>query len=507
MKFNSSNKIIGVEVLKLEIKNLGPNKTIGLCHGVFDVLHSGHIRYFEEASNLVDVLVVSVTSDDFVSKGPGRPVNTIKERMNILASINLIDYIIESNSFTAVEIIESLKPNYYFKGKDYSPNLDSSSADLAGNLGLETAATINSGGEVYYTSSPLYSSSSLINSLTFSKQYDRSIIDYVKLFFKLNPIENYLKLLKDKKVSIIGEIISDEYIYTESLGKSGKHPIVAEREIYRKQILGGIIPIVSTFETFIRSGNVNVISLANSDSLRYRSPSYANIVTDKNYTPIVKTRYINEKTNTFMYEIYQLDDKFISENSDKAILSSLQKSAEDSDLLISLDFGHGLITPSSREFIGKYFKYLALNVQKNAGNKGFSTISKYNFAHLVVLNGEEVELELKQKGTDLSEAAILIHKKMQAQIVVITDGSNGLVISDGLSTYRIPACFSGVIKDRTGAGDSVFAIISLFSLVIKDLKVLGYLGNLAGALNLNWIANENIITSDHFLKALIYSLK
>ena len=505
MKFNSSHKIIEAEVLKLEIKNLRPNKIIGLCHGVFDVLHSGHIRYFEEASTMVDVLVVSVTSDDYINKGPGRPVNTIKERMNILASINLIDYIIESNSFTAVEIIEFLKPNYYFKGKDYSPN--SSSADLAGNLGLEAAATINSGGEVYYTSSPLYSSSSLINSLTISKQNDKSVIDYVKLFFKLNPIGNYLKLLKDKKVSIIGEIILDEYIYTESLGKSGKHPIVAEREIYRQQILGGIIPTVSTFETFIKSGNLNVISVANSDSLSYRSPSYANIVTDKNYTPIVKTRYINEKTNTFMYEIYQLDDNFISENSDSAILSRLQKSAEDSDLLLSLDFGHGLITPSSREFIRKNFKYFALNVQKNAGNKGFSTISKYNLANLVVLNGEEVELELKQKGIHLSEAALLIHKKMQAEIVVITDGANGLVISNGSSTYKIPSYFSGVIKDRTGAGDSVFAIISLFSLVIKDLKVLGYLGNLAGSLNLNWVANENIITSDNFLKALIYSLK
>ena len=50
------------------------NKKIGLIHGVFDVIHYGHIKYFEEAKNKVDYLIVSVTTDEYVNKGPGKPI-------------------------------------------------------------------------------------------------------------------------------------------------------------------------------------------------------------------------------------------------------------------------------------------------------------------------------------------------------------------------------------------------------------------------------------------------
>ncbi len=507
MKLKISQKIKDTNSLILEIKNKNPDITIGLCHGVFDVLHSGHIRHFAEASNLVDVLVVSVTSDNYVDKGPGRPVNTIQDRMNILASIEFIDYIVESKASSAVSIIESVKPAYYFKGKDYAPDPSEISLDMAGNLDIEEEATVKSGGLVYYTTSQLNSSSTLINSLTIDTNKTRDIVEHVKGYLNSKPIEKILTELKDKNITIIGEVIYDEFVYTESLGKSGKHPIVAEREVYRKNVLGGICPLVSTFETFVASKNLGVISVTSSITRPSTSSAFDNLIVVEDYTPIVKTRYVNQKTNTFMYEIYEMEDKLISGIHEEAIIQSLKSASKNSDLLVALDFGHGLITPNARKFMSGSFKNFALNVQKNAGNKGFSTIGKYSSASLIVMNGEEVELEFKQKGMDLVEAAKIIHKNMKARIVVITDGANGLVITNGDSTYKIPSFFSGNIADRTGAGDSVFAVLSLFSLVIEDLIVLGYLGNLAGAMNLNWVANENIISSQNLVKAIYYGLK
>lgn len=72
-----------------------------MCHGVFDVIHSGHIKYFEQAKNLGNILLVSVTIDKYVNKGPLRPINKIKERIKVLENLKLIDFVVESDSFTA----------------------------------------------------------------------------------------------------------------------------------------------------------------------------------------------------------------------------------------------------------------------------------------------------------------------------------------------------------------------------------------------------------------------
>ena len=202
-----------------------------------------------------------------------------------------------------------------------------------------------------------------------------------------------------------------------------------------------------------------------------------------------------------------MDDQYIAKDNEQKLISTLTKSVNDVDILIAIDFGHGLITPNMRSLMSEQYKNFSLNVQKNAGNKGFSSISKYSSAGLIVLNGDEVELELKQKGIDKLEAAIEIHKIMSAKIVVITDGGNGLIITNGERVVRVPALYGGKIIDRTGAGDSVFAMVSLFSLVLDDLEVLGYLGNIAGAINLNWFANEKYISKQDLINAVHFGLK
>ena len=63
--------------------------------------------------------MVSVTSDKFVNKGPGRPAFSINNRLKFLQEIDCVDYIYSSNDFTAEKVIKSLKPNFYCKGSDY----------------------------------------------------------------------------------------------------------------------------------------------------------------------------------------------------------------------------------------------------------------------------------------------------------------------------------------------------------------------------------------------------
>ena len=70
-------------------------KRIILCHGVFDLMHIGHIKYFQEAKEMGDVLVVTITPDRFVNKGPKRPVFNENLRAEAIAALNMVDYILE----------------------------------------------------------------------------------------------------------------------------------------------------------------------------------------------------------------------------------------------------------------------------------------------------------------------------------------------------------------------------------------------------------------------------
>ena len=99
--------IENLEILFSKLKSEG--KKIVHCHGVFDLLHVGHIKHFKEAKTFGDILVVSITPDEFVNKGPGRPVFTTSLRLEALAALQSVDYVVANNLPSAEEIIKSIK--------------------------------------------------------------------------------------------------------------------------------------------------------------------------------------------------------------------------------------------------------------------------------------------------------------------------------------------------------------------------------------------------------------
>ena len=106
------------------------NKKVVLCHGVFDLIHPGHIQHFQEAKSLGDVLAVSVTAAKYVRKGPGRPYFNDQLRMESLAAIECIDYVLLSEGYTVEDIIEAAQPDLYVKGKEYKRAED----DITGKI-------------------------------------------------------------------------------------------------------------------------------------------------------------------------------------------------------------------------------------------------------------------------------------------------------------------------------------------------------------------------------------
>jgi cytidyltransferase-like protein len=120
---------------------------VGLCHGCFDVLHFGHLRHLASAASMCDALIVSVTADRFVNKGPLRPIFNEKYRAEMLEGLACVDGVVISNFPSAIEVLKLLHPDRFFKGQEYhlpthatNPNF-LKERDFAESLGIEVLHT------------------------------------------------------------------------------------------------------------------------------------------------------------------------------------------------------------------------------------------------------------------------------------------------------------------------------------------------------------------------------
>ena len=117
------NKIKTIAQMRVAVARLkGRGKKVVFTNGCFDILHVGHVRYLRRAKNQGDVLVVGLNTDRSVKeiKGEKRPVVPEKERAEILAALEFVDYVVPFDEPNPLRLIEALKPNVLVKGADWS---------------------------------------------------------------------------------------------------------------------------------------------------------------------------------------------------------------------------------------------------------------------------------------------------------------------------------------------------------------------------------------------------
>jgi rfaE bifunctional protein nucleotidyltransferase chain/domain len=154
------DKVVGLpELARVCNRVKGAGQTVVHAHGTFDLLHIGHVRHLEAAHKLGDVLIVTLTADRFVNKGPGRPVFAAEMRAEMLANLENVDWVAINEAADAVRAIEHIRPSIYVKGQDYR----NPQGEIARNITLERAAVESHGGRIHFTDEVTFSSTELIN--------------------------------------------------------------------------------------------------------------------------------------------------------------------------------------------------------------------------------------------------------------------------------------------------------------------------------------------------------
>ncbi len=151
-------KILLLEELAKTIHRLKlKGKKVVHCHGCFDLLHPGHIKHFQAAKNMGDMLIVTVTPDLFINKGPDRPVFNEKLRAESIAALECVDLVAINKWPTAEETLRLLRPDIYVKGQEFENN-----KDKTGKLQKEKKVLQEIGAQMRYSHEVVFSSTKLI---------------------------------------------------------------------------------------------------------------------------------------------------------------------------------------------------------------------------------------------------------------------------------------------------------------------------------------------------------
>lgn len=502
-------KILRIEELTKKINILKKrNKKIVLCHGVFDLLHIGHLNHFKSAKKFGDILIVSITDDFFVNKGPGRPVFNSQQRSEIIEAIKFVDFVIVNKNKVASNIIKQIKPHIYCKGLDYK----AVSKDFTLQIKDEMRVAKQYNCLVKFTSDKLYSSSEILNSSNLVHSDVQALfIRHLKKKFTFEDISRLINSIK-KKILVIGEIIIDEYVFTKALGKSGKESVLTFQNLKKEKFLGGSGAIANHLGDFCNK--ISIYGMVgdtknNINFIKKKIKKNVNLMFFKKYNSptIVKRKYLDYDGRK-VFSTYHINDDLVDGKQNLQIKNFLKKNIKKYDLIIVSDYGHGFLSDDTSKLITRESKFLAVNCQINSSNSNFHSLHKYKNFDLLIINEAELRNEFKDRSSNLEELVKKLSKDYFIKKCIVTRGSQGALLYDYKSKHFISCpAFASKIVDKVGAGDAMLSVAALLlSNHLPDDLVL-MLSSLAAAQSVENLSNSKSINKINLLKHMSHLLK
>jgi rfaE bifunctional protein nucleotidyltransferase chain/domain len=492
MDSDLGGKIVSIEALASIADALRKQgKKIVHCHGVFDLLHIGHIRYFQQACQMGDCLMVTVTPDRFVDKGPHRPAFQEMLRAEALASLGCVDYVAINEWPTAEETLRLLKPHVYVKGSEFKDT----SADATGKIAREAAIAQEVGTTLAFTEDIVFSSSNLIN--RYLSSFQEEIQEYLQLLrhrYDYRDIIDIVDKMQSLKVLVVGDAIVDEYQYCAAIGMSSKDPCLALKYQSHELFAGGVLAVANHVASF--AGHVDLLSVLGArhpydDFIRSKlNPSIScNFIIKPDGHTVVKRRYLDGYSINKLFEIYVMDDLELPPKQDQEACEWLSEHLSNYDLVLAADFGHRAISMAMQNLIARSEVFLAVMTQANAGNRGFHTITKYPRADYVCLSEHEARLETRDVSGPLKLMINSLGERMGCSKFAVTRGRSGCLMWEKEGRIIEVPSFAQSVVDRIGAGDAFLSLTSMAACQGLDSEIICLLGNIAGSLAVGTVGN------------------
>ncbi len=481
-----------------------------LCHGVFDLLHMGHVRHLEAARREGTRLCVTLTGDRFVNKGPGRPIFPEGLRAEMLAACQYVDWVAVNHARTAENVLDTVRPSVYVKGSDYENPED----DITGKIRAEKDAVEQHGGRLVFTRDITFSSSTLIN--RYLDVYDPPLRDFLEELRQEDAgasIAAYLDKIKDYKVLMVGDTIIDEYNYVEGMERSSKEQLVATLFKNREVFAGGVVAAANHVADLV--GEVEIVTVLGEDD-SWEDLVRASLKPNVKLTAIRrpgapttrKTRFVEPTYMRKLFEVYHMDDRPHAAPVVEALDAVLAERCPIADVVVVTDFGHGMLAAETIALIDRSSRFLTVNAQTNAGNLGFNFATKYKRADYLCIDHREARFATADKYSDVGVlAGDVLPALIDCEKLIVTAGFHGCISYErGKTVQRVPA-FTKQVVDTVGAGDALLAVTAPLVAAGCPMHQVGFVGNAAGAIKVGIVGHRSSVDKVALLKFITTLLK
>ncbi|MEM8960898.1 MAG: PfkB family carbohydrate kinase [Acidobacteriota bacterium] len=504
-----TEKILAFEDLVERVESLrAAGRRVVLCHGVFDLIHVGHLRYLQAARRLGDTLIVTLTPDRWVDKGPYRPAFDEDLRLEAMAALEVVDLVALNAWPTAEETLRRIRPDVYAKGAEFKNPGD----DPTGKMELERGVATEVGCELAFIDEITFSSSQLINRhLPIYPDSVARYLDTVRQRHSLDDVLAILDRLAALRTLVIGDAILDEYTYVEALGKASKDPALAVRHLDEERFAGGAVAVANHVAAF--GGQVELIGVVGDDEAgdfladNLAPGARARFIRRPGMPTVRKHRVVDSYSSNKLLSIYRMDVSPPDASTVATLIETIREAARDVDLVICADYGHQAIPAALIPVICDLPCFLAVNTQANAGNHGYHTVTRYQRADFVCLAEHEIRLETRDSEGELRPMMNEVADQLATTLSIVTRGKRGCLTRDADGVFHEAPALATRIVDRVGAGDAFFALAAQAVKVGASAEIVSLLGNTAGAQGVEIVGNRHALDASRLRKQLTAMLR
>lgn len=469
---------------------LGLGKRISFVSGNFNVVHPGHLRLLKFAREIADLLVVGINPDDT----PGVVVPAAL-RLDGVKSIALVDSAVLLDA-SPDNFIAELRPQFVVKGKEFEGR-DNPEQEIVDRYG---GRLVFGSGEVRFSSVALLQRE--FTALNYSGI--RKPTDYPERHgFTLSELKANLAKFAGLRVLVVGDLIIDDYITCEPLGMSQEDPTIVVSPLDTKTFVGGA-GIVAAHARGL-GAEVHFCTVVGNDeaSAHARQNLGAqgialDFFTDPTRPTTRKQRY--RAHNKTLLRVNHLRHHAVSREISDRMMEAIEARLPSTDILLFSDFNYGCLPqPLVDAAIDRAKERGILMAADSQASSQLSDISRFRHMDLITPTEREARLAVRDFDSGLAFLCEELCAKAQTKNVVITLGSEGLLLwasKDGqYRADRLPA-FNTLPKDPAGAGDSLFTSMALALASGIDAWQSAYIGGLVAACQVSRVGNSPLSLAD-----------
>jgi rfaE bifunctional protein kinase chain/domain len=491
-------KVKTLEELRTAIGERPRNRSVVMCHGVFDLVHPGHIRHLLYAKDKADILVASLTADVHITKAHYRPFVPQELRALNLAALEMVDYVIIDPNPTPLDHITVLQPDYFAKGYEYGNGTSNPKTQQ------EIDILRSYGGEILFTPGDIvYSSSHLIETGPPDLAIEKLLMLMEAEGLNFDRLRGILDKFSNIPVHVVGDTIVDSLTYTTMIGGMTKTPTPSVHFNNRVDFIGGAAIVA---EHLCAAGaDVTFTTLLGEDPFK-------DFVLDGLAKAGVKVLPITDHArptthkNAFVCDDYRLlkvdtlDNRSISDSQAEQVADQIAKTS--SRAVVFSDFRHGIFNTRTIPRLTAAIPKDAFRVADSQVASRWGNILEFKGFDLITPNEREARFSLADQDTGIRPLASKLKETSDCKTLILKLGDRGVLTlrsteakSDPRSFFVIDSFVERVI-DAVGAGDALLAYATLSMLVDKSEVAASILGSMAAALECESEGNIPISPQD-----------